>query len=254
MHHLFDLRGKRALITGSSKGIGFSLAEGLAEAGAEVILNARSEAPLVQACESLRAKGLKAFYKQCDVTKPEMVKALVTAIEDTEGPIDILINNAGMQIRGTLEDFTLADWHLLMETNLNSMFYVGQAVAKYMIGRGRGKIINIGSVQSLTGRPTIAPYTAAKGAVLNLTKGMAIDWGPKGLQVNAIGPGYFKTELNQALVADAEFSSWLSNRTPAKRWGELHELKGAAIFLASEASSFMNAHMLYVDGGLLAQL
>ncbi len=249
MHKLFDLKGKQALVTGSSKGIGYAIAEGLAEAGASVILNARNEDRLAAAQAQFEAKGFQVSSKAFDVTQPEAIKA---ALADTH--IDILVNNAGMQIRGALEDFELDDWRLLMETNINSVFYMSQIVAKQMIKRGNGKIINIGSVNSQTGRPTIAPYVASKGAVMNLTKGMAIDWGPKGLQVNAIGPGYFKTELNQALVDNHEFSSWLTNRTPARRWGDLEELKGAAIFLASQASSFMNGHMLYVDGGLLAQL
>lgn len=254
MHKLFDLTGKRALITGSSKGIGFTLAEGLAEAGASIILNARSEGPLAKASATLKAKGFDVEAKRFDVTKPDEIGPAITDIETKHGAIDILVNNAGMQARAPLEDYDIATWKLLMETNISSMFYVSQVVAKGMINRGEGKIINIGSVQSMTGRPTIAPYSASKGAVLNLTKGMAIDWGPKGLQINAIGPGYFKTELNKALVDNVEFSNWLTGRTPAKRWGNLEELKGAAIFLASEGSSFMNGHMLYVDGGLLAQL
>ncbi len=249
MHKLFDLTGKQALVTGSSKGIGYAIAEGLAEAGASIILNARNQDRLAKAEEQLKAKGFNVTAKTFDVTQPDAIQA---AIADTH--IDILVNNAGMQIRGALEDFNPNDWRLLMETNINSVFYMSQAVAKQMIARGNGKIINIGSVNSQTGRPTIAPYVASKGAVLNLTKGMAIDWGPKGLQVNAIGPGYFKTELNQALVDNKEFSDWLTNRTPARRWGDLEELKGAAIFLASQGSSFMNGHMLYVDGGILAQL
>jgi len=253
MHKLFDLTGKKALITGSSMGIGFALAEGLAEAGATVVLNARNESRLKTAEATLKAKGFQVSSKAFDVTKPDDLQAAIHEIEE-ESAIDILVNNAGMQIRGSLESFELNDWRLLMETNINSVFYMSQTVAKKMIERGQGKIINIGSVNSQTGRPTIAPYVASKGAVMNLTKGMAIDWGPKGLQVNAIGPGYFKTELNQALVDNAEFSSWLTGRTPAGRWGDLEELKGAAIFLSSQASSFMNGHMLYVDGGLLAQL
>lgn len=254
MNRLFDLTGKRALITGSSKGIGFTLAEGLAEAGASIVLNARSAERLRAAEKTLKEKGFEAASFCFDVTQPGEIQTAIDDIETKLGPIDILINNAGMQARGALEDYDLETWRRLMETNVNSMFYVTRVVAKYMIERGQGKIINIGSVQSMTGRPTIAPYTASKGAVLNLTKGMAIDWGPKGLQINAIGPGYFKTELNQALVYNPEFSNWLTGRTPARRWGNLDELKGAAIFLASEASSFINGHMIYVDGGLLAQL
>ncbi|MBC7601774.1 MAG: SDR family oxidoreductase, partial [Ramlibacter sp.] len=147
-----------------------------------------------------------------------------------------------------------AHWHELMKTNLDSVFLVGKAVALHMIARGHGKIINICSVQSELGRPGIAPYMASKGAVKMLTKGMAIDWGPKGLQVNGIGPGYFRTELNQALVDNAEFSAWLLNRTPSRRWGDVEDLMGAAVFLASDASRFVNGHILYVDGGVTATL
>jgi gluconate 5-dehydrogenase len=159
-----------------------------------------------------------------------------------------------MQRRAPLQDFAPADWQLLMRTNVDSAFYVGQAVARHMIARGRGRIINICSVQSELGRPNIAPYAASKGALKMLTKGMAIDWGPLGLNVNGIGPGYFKTELNAALVADDKFNGWLVGRTPSRRWGEVDELAGAAVFLASEASSFVNGHILYVDGGVTATL
>ena len=159
-----------------------------------------------------------------------------------------------MQRRAPLEDFAAEDWHELMRTNVDSVFLVGQAVARKMIARRRGKMINICSVQSELGRPNIAPYMASKGAVKMLTKGMAIDWGPHGLQVNGLGPGYFKTELTEKLVADDKFSAWLIGRTPSRRWGEVAELAGAAVFLASEASSFVNGHILYVDGGVTATL
>jgi gluconate 5-dehydrogenase len=170
------------------------------------------------------------------------------------GAIGILVNNAGMQRRAPLEEFAESDWHTLMKTNVDSVFFVGQAVARHMIGRKRGKIINICSVQSELGRPNIAPYTASKGAVKMLTKGMAIDWGRHGIQVNGLGPGYFKTELTQALVTNEEFSAWLVGRTPSGRWGDVEDLAGAAVFLASDASSFVNGHILYVDGGVTATL
>ncbi|HRH86239.1 MAG TPA: SDR family oxidoreductase, partial [Rubrivivax sp.] len=189
-----------------------------------------------------------------DVGDAQAVAAAVARIEAEMAPIDILVNNAGMQKRAPLQDFEQADWRTLMRTNLDSVFVVGQAVARHMIPRGRGKIINICSVQSELGRPGIAPYTASKGAVKMLTKGMAIDWGPHGLQVNGLGPGYFKTELNQALVDNPEFSAWLIGRTPSRRWGDVQDLVGAAVFLASDASRFVNGHILYVDGGVTAQL
>lgn len=249
----FNLSGRRALITGSSAGIGLALAEALAQAGAHVILNGRGADKVKAAAQSLQAQGLQASETVFDVTDAASVRAAVDAIE-TEGPIDILINNAGMQIRGPLQDYADADWHTLMKTNLDSAYFVGQAVAKKMIPRGQGKIINICSVQSELGRPGIAPYTASKGALKMLTKGMAIDWGPLGLNVNGIGPGYFKTELNQKLVDDPAFSAWLVGRTPSRRWGDLEDLGGAAVFLASQASRFVNGHILYVDGGVTATL
>jgi gluconate 5-dehydrogenase len=170
------------------------------------------------------------------------------------GRIDILVNNAGMQFRAPLEDFPLEKWRDLMRINVESAFIVGKAVAKNMIARRQGKIINVASVQSELGRPTIAPYTATKGAIKMLTKGMCADWARHNIQVNAIGPGYFKTPLNQALVENVDFSTWLEKRTPAGRWGEVNELVGAAIFLASRASSFVNGHILYVDGGITSVL
>jgi gluconate 5-dehydrogenase len=170
------------------------------------------------------------------------------------GPIDILVNNAGMQFRTPLEDFPVDKWQQLLTTNVSSVFYVSQPVARAMIARGRGKIINIASVQSELARPGIAPYTATKGAVRNLTRGMATDWAKHGLQINAIAPGYFETLLNQALVDDPAFSEWLAKRTPAGRWGKVGELVGAAVFLASDASSFVNGHTLYVDGGITASI
>ncbi|HSG96035.1 MAG TPA: SDR family NAD(P)-dependent oxidoreductase, partial [Afifellaceae bacterium] len=234
---LFDLSGKRALVTGSSQGIGLALARGLAAAGAAVVLNARNEDRLVAAAEDLRREGATVSYSTFDVTQSEAVGAAVDALEDDTGPIDILVNNAGIQFRTVLQDYPDDKWHDLMRTNIDSVFFVGRAVARHMIKRRRGKIINIGSVQSELGRPAIAPYAATKGAVKMLTKGMCIDWADYGIQVNAIGPGYFKTPLNKALVENPEFSAWLENRTPAGRWGNVEELAGAAIFLASDASS-----------------
>ncbi|PSJ64698.1 SDR family oxidoreductase [Kumtagia ephedrae] len=250
----FDLTGRLALVTGSSKGIGFAIARGLAEAGAEVVLNARTASALEEARAKLAAEGFKVHARAFDVTDAAAVAAAVDAIESDIGPIEILFNNAGMQHRAPLEDFPLDAWERLKATNIDSVFFVGQAVARKMIPRGRGKIVNIASVQSELARTGIAPYTATKGAVKMLTKGMATDWARHGLQVNAIGPGYFNTELNAALVANPEFSAWLEKRTPAGRWAEVEELIGAAVFLASDAASFVNGHVLYVDGGITASL
>jgi gluconate 5-dehydrogenase len=248
---LFDLTGRRALVTGSSQGIGFSLAQGLAAAGAKVVLNGRDRAKLDAAVEQLREQGLEVEGDAFDVTDPQAVEAAVGRIEEA-GPIDILVNNAGIQRRMPLEDFPIETWHELMRTNLDSVFYVGQAVARRMIGRRRGKIINIASLMSEAARYSIAPYTASKGAVKNLTKGMCTDWARHNIQVNAIGPGYFETPLNKALVEDPKFNAWLEARTPAARWGQVEELQGACIFLASAASDFVNGQTLYVDGGVLA--
>jgi gluconate 5-dehydrogenase len=250
----FDLTGRTALITGSGSGIGYALAMGLAGAGARIVLNGRDARKLDAAAEKLRAAGSTVFTAPFDVTDGAAVAAAIDRIEGEVGSIDILVNNAGMQRRAPLEQFEEAHWHELMKTNVDSVFLVGQAVARHMIGRKRGKIINICSVQSELGRPNIAPYTASKGAVKMLTKGMAIDWGQHGIQVNGLGPGYFKTELTQALVDNAEFSGWLINRTPSRRWGDVEDLVGAAVFLASEASKFVNGHILYVDGGVTATL
>jgi gluconate 5-dehydrogenase len=251
---LFDLTGKRALITGSSRGIGLALARGLAGAGAEVILNGRGEARLTAAAETLKAEGATVHLLGFDATDHAAVKAAVDRFEAEVGAIDILINNAGMQHRTPLEDFAPEDFERLMKTNVTSVFNVGQAVARHMIARGRGRIVNICSVQTALARPGIAPYTASKGAVANLTKGMATDWARHGLQVNGLAPGYFETELNAALVADPEFTAWLSKRTPAGRWGKVEELVGAAIFLCGDSASFVNGHILYVDGGITASL
>ena len=252
---LFDLSGRTALLTGASKGIGFTLAKALGSAGARVVINARDAARLDSARQSLTAAGVADVrVASFDVTDPQAVEAGVSKIEAEVGAIDILVNNAGMQFRTPFAEFPIDAWRALNATNVDSVFFVGQAVAKRMIERKRGKIINVCSVQSELGRPGIAPYTATKGAVKMLTKGMAIDLGPHGIQVNGLGPGYFKTALTEALVADVAFTAWLSGRTPAGRWGEVAELSGAVIFLASDASSFVNGHILYVDGGITASL
>jgi gluconate 5-dehydrogenase len=252
---LFDLTGRIALVTGSSKGIGFAIARALASAGATIVLNGRDTQALAEAQKTLAGEqGVTAHTASFDVTDPDAVTQGVATVERDIGPIEILFNNAGMQHRTPLEDFPLDAWRRINAVNLDSVFLVGQAVARHMIPRGYGKIINVCSVQSELGRPGIAPYAATKGAVKMLTKGMAIDWGKHGLQVNGLGPGYFRTELNKALVENATFSAWLATRTPTGRWGEVEELGGAAIFLASDASSFVNGHILYVDGGITSSL
>jgi gluconate 5-dehydrogenase len=251
---LFNLNGKRSLITGSSQGIGYALAKGLADIGVEIVLNGRDVAKLNAAAQELVKSGPKVHTLSFDATDHMAVRNAVDGFEADHGAIDILVNNAGMQHRTELQNFPADAFEKLLQTNVASVFHVGQAVARHMIERGAGKIINIASVQSALARPGIAPYTATKGAVTNLTKGMATDWAKYGLQCNAIAPGYFDTPLNAALVADPEFSAWLTKRTPAGRWGQVEELVGACIFLASDAASFVNGHTLYVDGGITASL
>ena len=251
---IFDLTGRLALVTGSARGIGRALAQGLAEFGAAVVLNARSPVQLDAEAAELRAAGHTVHVAAFDVTDRNAVQAAVARIEAEAGAIDILVNNAGIQHRAPLEDFPEEAWQRLLQTNVSGPFHVAQAVARGMIARGGGKIINIASVQSELARPNIAPYTATKGAIRNLTRGMCTDWARHGLQINAIAPGYFRTELNQALVDDPAFSAWLERRTPAGRWGEVGELVGAAVFLASDASSFVNGQTLYVDGGITASI
>lgn len=252
--NLFDLTGKRALVTGSSQGIGLALARGMAAAGAAIVLNGRDEVKLAAAANALRDEGVSVTTLAFDATDHNGVRAAVDKFESEVGPIDILVNNAGMQHRSPLEEFPAEAFEKLLQTNIASVFHVGQAVARHMIKRGAGKIVNIASVQSALARPSIAPYTATKGAVVNLTKGMATDWAKYGLQCNALAPGYFNTPLNKALVDDPAFSEWLAKRTPAGRWGNVEELVGACIFLSSEASSFVNGTVIYVDGGITASL
>ncbi len=249
---LFDLTGRTALVTGSSRGIGLAIAGGLARAGARVVLNGRDEAALAKAVEGFKAAGLAVEGRAFDVGDPKAADAAVEAIEREIGPVDILVNNAGKQHRSMVVDFPDEAWHDLIRTNVDSVFFMSRAVGRRMIPRKRGKIINIASVQSELGRATITPYTATKGAVKMMTKGLCAEWAAHGIQVNAIGPGYFDTELTKTLVDNKEFTDWLCKRTPAGRWGKVDELIGAAIFLASDASGFVNGHLLMVDGGLTA--
>jgi gluconate 5-dehydrogenase len=246
MSKLFDLSGRLALITGSSRGIGRGIAEGYIEAGARVIINGRDTKAVV------KALGANAVAAPFDVTNRAVVEAAIGKIEADVGPIDILVNNAGMTKRMAFTDFPEEDWRQILATNLDSVFFVTQSVARRMIPRSRGKIVNICSVMSELGRASIAPYTASKGAVKMLTKTMCAEWAKHGITANGISPGYFGTELNTALMNDEKFSAWVCARTPAGRWGKVEELQGAAIFLASDASSFVNGHILFVDGGMTA--
>ena len=249
---LFDIAGRVALVTGSSRGIGHALAAGLLQAGCTVILNGRDAGRLEQARAALASD--RVITVPFDAADPAAVAEGVAVAEDRAGPIDILVNNAGMTRRAPLTEFADADWYRLLDTNLSSAFLVGREAARRMVPRGHGKIINICSLQSEAARPGIAAYAATKGALKMLTKGMCADLAGHGIQVNAIGPGYFKTELTEPLAADEQFSAWVRRRTPAGRWGELKDLVGPLLFLASPAADFVNGQILYVDGGLLSVL
>lgn len=248
----FSLEGRCALVTGSSQGIGYAIANGLAGAGATVVLNGRDPAKLERALEALKSAGHTAHARAFDVTDSAAAAVAVDAIEREIAPIDVLVNNAGVTRRMPTEDVPDDTWHEIIRTNLDSVFFMSRAAGRHMIGRKRGSIINICSVMSELGRPTTVPYTASKGGVKMMTKGLAADWGKHGVRVNGIGPGYFKTPLNEALIKDEAFSGWVAARTPLGRWGELDELVGAAVFLASDAASFVTGHILYVDGGMTA--
>jgi gluconate 5-dehydrogenase len=254
MTDLFNLTGRTALITGASRGIGLALAQGLGQAGATVILNGRAPAALTDAAQTLTHRGITARVLPFDVTDPDAARSAIDGWERSQGPIDILITNAGIQHRAPLQDFAPADFARVMQTNVMGVFHPAQACARHMIARGQGKIIAIASLMAALARPTVVPYTASKGAVATMIKGMAADWGPLGLQCNAIAPGYFATDMNRALTDDAVFTAWITRRTPAGRWGRVEELQGAAIFLASAASSFVNGQTIYVDGGISATL
>ena len=255
IHPLFDITGRTALVTGSSRGIGYALALGLAQAGARVVLNGRHLESLARAAESIAlATSADVHVAAFDVTDSASVVEGIADIERTVGELDILVNNAGVQRRAPFVDFTDQDWDLLLATNVTAAFLVGREVARRMQPRGSGKIINIASLQSEVSRPDIAPYAATKGAVKMLTKGMCADLAASGICVNAIGPGYFETELTSALVADEAFSAWVRGRTPAGRWGRTGDLVGTLLFLASDASAFVNGQIIYVDGGMLSVL
>lgn len=251
---LFDLTGKVALITGSSRGLGLTLARGLGQAGAALILNGRDEERLDRAVAALTAEGLTVHGCPFDITDRNQIHQQVPALETEVGPIDILVNNAGIQRRTPLERCDEAVWREVLDTNLTGVFLITRQVVQGMITRKAGKIINICSLMSEMGRPTIGPYTAAKGGVKMLTKAMAVDWGKYNIQANGIGPGYFATEMNRPLKEDPKFDAWLCARTPAGRWGNPAELIGAGVFLASRASDFVNGQIIYVDGGILAAL
>jgi gluconate 5-dehydrogenase len=251
---LFDLTGRTALITGSSQGLGLALARGLAQAGAALVLNGRDRPKLEAAAAALRAEGFKVATAAFDVTDGAAAAAGIGRVQAEVGDIDILVNNAGIQRRAPLLEMTEGQWREVLDTDLTSAFLVTRAVAPRMIARRAGKIINICSLMSEVGRPTIANYAAAKGGLKMLTRSMCVEWAKHNLQINGIGPGYFETELTKPLVENPEFNQWICGRTPAGRWGQPEELMGTAVFLASRASDFVNGQVIYVDGGVLAAL
>lgn len=254
MTNLFDLRDRIILVTGSSRGLGFALAQGYAEVGARLVINGTRPETVEPAVNQIRAAGGQAVGYPFDVTDPAAVRANVARIEDEVGPIAVLVNNAGIQRRAPLSDMSLEQWETVLRTNLTSAFLVGQAVSAGMIARGQGCIINITSLNAEGARPTIANYVASKGGLAALTRSMATEWGPHGVRVNAIAPGYFVTDLTRPLVEDPEFDRWVKGNVPLRRWGDPRELVGAAIFLASDAASYVSGRTLHVDGGWRASL
>lgn len=247
---VFDLTGRLALVTGSSEGIGLALASGLGRAGARIALNGRNAAKLDAAAARLAGQGIAVETARFDVADRDAVFKSIERIERDLGAIDILVNNAGVQRRHPFESFPEETWREIMAINIDGVFHVTQAVGKRMVERKHGRIINICSVTSELGRATIVPYAATKGALRQMTRGLSAEWAKHNVQINAIAPGYIRTPLNQALMDDEKFSAWVAARTPAGRWADAEELVGAAIFLASDAASYVNGHVLYVDGGL----
>jgi gluconate 5-dehydrogenase len=251
---LFDLTGKTALITGSSRGLGLAMARGLAGAGARIILNGMDRARLDQSAAELSAEGFDCLALAFDVTDEAAVLAGFKSLDQQGINVDILVNNAGIQYRKPMLELDTEGWQRVIDTNLTSAFIVGREAARRMAKRGHGKIINIGSLTSELARATVAPYTVAKGGVKMLTKAMAAEWGELGIQANAIGPGYMLTDMNEALVNDETFDSWVKARTPARRWGRPEELAGTTIYLASAAADYVNGQIIYVDGGMVSVL
>ena len=251
---LFDLTGRTALVTGSSRGLGRAMAQGLAEAGATVVLNGSDAGRLADAASAMCAAGYCVHESRFDVTDENAVEAAFTGLDEAGIAVDILVNNAGIQFRKPMLELETADWHRVLDTNLTSAFLVGRAAARRMVPRRRGKIVNIGSLTSDAARATVAPYTVAKGGIKMLTRAMTAEWASHGIQANAIGPGYMLTDMNEALVNDEAFNAWVVGRTPARRWGKPGELIGTVVFLASAASDYVNGQIIYVDGGMLAVL
>jgi len=250
--HPFDLTGRTAVVTGGGSGLGFAIARGLAQAGARVVINGRNRAKLDAAAAQLAAEGRLASVAAFDVTDEAAVNAGMADIERVAGQVDILVNNAAVNIRKPFDQYTLAEWRALQQANFDGPFLVTRTVVPGMKARRRGKIINICSLASDIGRPNIVAYAASKGGLRMMTRALAVELAPHNVQVNGISPGFFKTEMNTALIGNAEFSAWVEKRTPAGRWGDPPEIAGAAVFLASPAADYVTGHLLYVDGGFTA--
>ena len=253
--NLFDLSGKTALVTGGTHGIGMAIATGLAEAGATLIVNGRSSQKLEAAKEAYASNGINAHAYVLDVTDEEAVNSTIPKIEKDVGPIDILVNNAAIIKRIPILEMTADVVRQVVDVNLTGQFIMAKAVAKGMIERGHGKIINLCSMMSELGRNTVSAYAASKGGLKMLTKNMATEWAKHNIQINGIGPGYIATSQTAPLREEGHpFNEFILGRTPAGRWGDPEDLAGAAIFLASKASDFVNGIVLYVDGGILATI
>ena len=249
---MFSLAGKRALVTGASRGLGRAMAEALGGAGAAVVCAGARKGNAAETAKAVRALGAEAWDVAADLADRERVLAMAEEAERLAGPIDILVNNAGTIRRAPAAEHSLADFELVLRTNLESTFVLSQHIGRGMIARRAGKIVNIASLLSFSGGINVVGYTASKHAVAGVTKALANEWAPFGVQVNAIAPGYFRTELTEPLTSDPEFDAWVRRRVPAGRWGDPEELGGAAVFLASSASDFVNGQIIYVDGGMSA--